>query len=233
MNKTSAGTQDDTLLRVQVTAAASRWLHAAAGIHDVLDRFEAGRQRTLSIPYPELADLASAASEVIESLEAEGAEWTPRERAAGKRSMNRLIDSCVQAAIDAEHIGCPRRLIANVVGLTHRAGYPENVLDIAEGDIGELRPDPDNPHDPLAVKVLAWTLDGDQHIGFLAARNNEVRRRLHRLATTQDLLGALKLRRDPAYPDRPGVDISFDLPAEDDPLATLLAAAETQAETVG
>ena len=234
MNDIVVRTLDDTPMAVYMTKAAARWLHEVAGVHEVLERFGPSGRRTLDLDYSDLADLASAADEVIDALDNRDAEWTGRQRADGKRTMNRLIDACVQVATDAQHVGCPRRLRAPVAGVSKRPEYPGNLLSIERNSIGELRPDPDNPHDPLAVAVLVWTLHGEMHLGYLPARNAAVRRRLHELAQTQDLYASLEVRKDPLHPKRPGVDVIFNLPA-DDPLTTLLADAhaDVQLELVG
>lgn len=229
MSDIAMRTRDDTPMAVYVTKAAARWLHEVAGIHEVLEGLSPNGRRTLDLSYAELADLASAAQEVIEALVDPDADWTGRQRSDGKRTMDRLIEACVQVAIDAQHVGCPRRFRAPVAGLSKRDSYPENVLGIKRDDIGELRPDPDNPYDPLAVAVMAWTLNGVEHIGYLPARNDSVRSRLHELSKTQDLHGSLRLRKDPMHPKRPGVDIIFDLPA-DDALTTILADAHADSQ---
>ena len=234
MSDIAVRTLDDTPMAMYMTKAAARWLHEVAGMHEVLERFGPSGRRTLDLDYAELADLASAADEVIEALDNPDAEWTGRQRSDGKRTMTRLIDACVQVAKDAQRVGCPRRLRAPVAGVSKRPEYPENVLSIERNSIGELRPDPDNPFDPLAVAVMVWTLHGEAHIGYLPARNDGVRSRLHALAETQDLYASLEVRKDPMYPKRPGVDVIFNLPA-DDPLTTLLAdaRADVQLELVG
>jgi hypothetical protein len=68
-------------------------------------------------------------------------------------------------------IRAPRVLSARVVGVTFAEGYPNTVARIADltagGETvpGKLMRDPNNPHDPNAVKVVCVAAGG--HIGHL------------------------------------------------------------------
>ena len=99
------------------------------------------------------------------------------------------------------------------LGVSHRDGYPNVLLDFArDGAIGEMRPEPDNAHDPLAVGVWAWTADGPRQIGYLPAHRDDLRRYVHEHAAADELLGDISVRVSSAHPHRPGADFVFEAP---------------------
>lgn len=66
-------------------------------------------------------------------------------------------------------------MLINVVGVTFRPGYPDNILALGErcneGKFPKitLEREPENPHDPRAIKIM---VDGE-HFGYVAKAENE------------------------------------------------------------
>lgn len=107
------------------------------------------------------------------------------------------------------------RIAFQVAGVSFRPGYPDNLLRLhdieesqqhpGEGTVAVLERDPDNPHDPNAVKVMVPALGDDGHVGFvpkdLAPEVGTLIQGRYRL------LAEISTRVHPDHPDRPGADV--------------------------
>ena len=209
---------------------AMRWAHES-GADATLSRYMDDGKVTVPGSMSGRAAVTAAAAAALRAVGVEAATGggTAQQRTA-HAVFAALHTSTVRDVFDAARSagGTVRRLRAHVHGVTFRDGYPGTVLDVADGDVAELVPRPDNPHDPLCVEVHAWGREGTVMLGYLPDRRDDVRREIHALAEDRDVLGELRPRVSSAYPNRPGIDVVFDLDYDMDLFLRLLADAEAE-----
>lgn len=59
-----------------------------------------------------------------------------------------------------------------VAGLRYRADAAMDFMEaMGDGNLGGIRlePEPDNEHDPHAIKVIGWWEDEERHVGYVPA----------------------------------------------------------------
>lgn len=223
MNKLGTGPHLDD---VPVCDAVLRWASEAEA-DGLLSRHVFDGRLRLPDTMAGCADVAAAASRALRVLGAPSS-GTPQQQAAHD-GLSGVYASVMRRVLAATGNGSDvpvRRLRSPVHGLTFRAGYPDSVFAVDDGDIAELVPEPDNPHDPLAVRVDVWTVGGAVDLGYLPGRRDDVRREIHALAADRDVLGEMKVRVSSVNPGRPGADVTFDLPYDMDLFLRLLAESE-------
>ena len=106
-----------------------------------------------------------------------------------------------------------RKFKAPLAGITYRGPEArERLLAIARGEHradGWLEPEDDNQFDMLAVAVYSAADRGkpSMHIGYLPARNDDVRWDIH--ASPDRIKASLRPRLHPRHPNNPGCDVRF------------------------